>query len=195
MKRIRFITMFLLFGALTSLIYVGVFAAANNLKNVNFSGTINVPANMLNVRVLGWAGTDTSGDADFDSRVDDDSWVLGNIAYDLSSENGNSVTSPYKYFTLRIINSGSIALTVQMKNTYTNDVLTTSAEDVILEDVLTARFEDGSGDNVNSVPVSSCAVDGTATEVNVRLRINLLQVVDEDIVCAMGYTLVITEVE
>ncbi|MBO7526556.1 MAG: hypothetical protein J6T74_01515 [Clostridia bacterium] len=200
MKKIKLLSLIALLGVLFSVMYAGVFAAANSEKTVSLSGsTITIPANIANVRVQGWKGTDTSGAANFDTNSSS-TWALGSDSffnYDLSAVNNNTVPSADKYLTFKITNSGSIPLTAKFQKT-SNSAYLTSSPDPIKQisgaTVVSATYQNSSGTAVSQVSVGACAANGTATVVTIKLKITLHVVVDTDISDAsFSYRLVLSD--
>lgn len=203
MKRIRFLSIFVLIGVFAGVVYAGIFAASS-VKKVNIAGSINIPANILDVRIEGFLGSaDTStntSQASFDTatpaKFNEGVWEIpaDYLTFDLSeidtNEQFNNLEKE-KYLTIRITNYGSHSLTAhftQLVNAeevaFTQEWLSYSGNTPILKSEV-----DTGTTAVYSITVPPFDGTGTTTDSEsrqctmavIKLKFSLLQLVEEDI--------------
>lgn len=177
-----------LFSAISLLILsicvmaVGIYAANESDKSMGFGGTINIPANLIDVTVLGYIGDVTTGTKKYDSTTSaDKTWTL--VAGDLvfQSEDANDVAS-VKELTLTFVITNNSDFTLQAYFQENDTTKTTSYLGGTESDpIIKVAF--GADDNIE-------ATNGTTT---ITIVFDLQKLLDQEASYGFNYTLVIAE--
>ena len=202
MKRVRFLSIFVLFGVFASVIYAGVFAASS-VKQVNVAGSISIPANILDVKIEGFYGENDTAQKGFDSTDTNNggTWEIpaSYLTFDISQVNDASQLSTYApdiYLTLRITNSGSHTVKASFTKVV-NDVENPVSIDGIYirntTNIIQASVVSGTN-GVYSVQVDPWSSEGVASVAVIKLKFSLLQLVEEDISATFNYNFKLEEV-
>lgn len=192
-KRAKLFTTVILLMVMTCVLYAGIYSASS-IKDVQFAGSISIPANVIGVDVYGYMGESTSSSAlRFDTTTGATSWELSSedIVFDL--EDVNTVEDiediPEVVLTLRIVNNSGLRLKSYLTKSVDNvetefltDSLVFQNEDVV--DVLVDTGTQGV-DYVILEPEESA----TGTEQIIRLRFSIVKIVEDNATINFSYNL------